>query len=72
VIAAAYYLLILKAIFLDKSSQSTSQPVSSYRKHNLTLNLALATLFIILIVLLIYPLPLLDVVHQATMALMYL
>jgi NADH-quinone oxidoreductase subunit N len=72
VIAAAYYLLILKAIFLDKPLKAINHSTPAYRKNNLILNLVLSALLIVLVSLLIYPLPLLNTVHEATMALMYL
>ena len=72
VIAAAYYLIILKALFFDKPIQIVARGSATYRKHDLIMNLVLAALVLGLTFSLLYPTPLLSFIHRATMALMYL
>ncbi|RZI45735.1 NADH-quinone oxidoreductase subunit N [Candidatus Finniella inopinata] len=72
VVAAAYYLIILKALFFDKPQQTTSREMSIYRKYDLSMNLVLASLVVALLVSLLYPMPLLNIIHRATISLMYL
>lgn len=72
VIAAAYYLIILKALFFDKPPQTAPKGSVIYRKYDLSVNLTLIVLVLSLIISLLHPSPLLEVVHRATMALMYL
>ena len=72
VIAAAYYLIILKALFFDKPIQIVARGSATYRKHDLIMNLVLAALVLGLTFSLLYPTPLLSIIHRATMALMYL
>lgn len=72
VVAAAYYLIVLKALFFDKPTQMVSKGAPPYRKHDLSINLVLAALVLGLTAWLVYPAPLLAMIHRATMALMYL
>ena len=71
VIAAAYYLVILKTIFLDDNIEASNQGSSFCNKPNLGLILILFILIVGLIFLMVCPNSFLGFVHQAAMAVMY-
>lgn len=71
-ICAAYYLLIIKAMFLEGTAQGDVLVTPAYRKRDLSMILVLLGVTIALTVLLVYPNFLLDIVYQAIVALLYL
>ncbi|NBT85131.1 MAG: NADH-quinone oxidoreductase subunit N [Alphaproteobacteria bacterium] len=71
VIAAAYYLIIIKAIFLDKPVGLELRSVTGSRKNNLPVTLVLTGIVAILIGLLIFPDAILKWAGKASTALAY-
>lgn len=72
VISAAYYLLIVKAIFLDKPAGAIARHVTGSRKVNLPITLVLMGIICTLMALLIFPDAILKWSSKATTALAYL
>ena len=72
VIAAAYYLIIIKAIFLDKPSSLALRSATGSRKNNLPVALVLTGIVVILIGFLIFPDGILRWASKASTALAYL
>ena len=72
VIAAAYYLLIVKAMFMDKSVVPVSRGPIGSQKNNLPAALVLTGIVCVLIGILIFPDAILRWASKATTALAYL
>lgn len=72
VIAAAYYLLIVKAMFMDKSVAPVSRGLMGSQKNNLPAALVLTGIVCVLIGILIFPDAILRWASKATTALAYL